>query len=91
MPWLAATATPTADPTPALMILLVIVTLGYLGWCAVWPFRACRRCHGMGRFTGPMRGIRLCRRCDGTGVRLRTGRRVWNAATRLYRDVNRHR
>jgi hypothetical protein len=38
-----------------------------------------------------MRGIRLCHRCQATGLRLRWGRRAWNGARYLYREVNRHR
>lgn len=88
---LAATATTRNDLTDALPLLLIVVTVGYLAVCAVWPFKACRRCRGTGRRRGPMRGIRLCHRCNATGLRLRWGRRVWNGTRRLYREVNRHR
>jgi hypothetical protein len=91
MPLLAATATATTSAEPALALLMIVLTVGYLLTCAVWPFRACRHCHGAGRHRGPLRGIRLCRHCNGTGLRLRLGRRVWNAAVRLSRDINRHR
>jgi hypothetical protein len=67
------------------------VTLGYLMMCAIWPFKACRRCDGIGMFHGPFGGIRLCGICDGTGLRLRLGRRMWNAFQRLYRDIKRNR
>jgi hypothetical protein len=60
---LTATATTASSPTSALVLLALIVTLGYALTCAVWPFRACRRCGGTGRLHGPLRGIRLCRRC----------------------------
>jgi hypothetical protein len=82
---LAATATTASSPTSALVLVALIVTLGYALTCAVWPFRACRRCQGTGRLHGPLRGIRLCRRCTGTGLRLRLGRRIWNHARDLYR------
>lgn len=84
---LAATATPDMLPTSTLILITVLVTLGYLLVCGIWPFRACRRCQGTGRLRGPMRGIRLCVRCDGTGLRLRFGRRLWNASRRAYRGI----
>lgn len=83
----AATATPVTVPSITLVLLLLAVTLGYLLVCAVWPFTPCRRCGGYGRHHGPMRGIRLCRHCDGSGLRLRMGRRAWNAGRRIYRDL----
>lgn len=86
----AATATSTTATSGGysglLFLALIVLTLGYLGLCWIWPFRPCRHCRGYGRFTGPMRGIRLCRRCDGTGLKLRAGRRVWNAGAKTYRD-----
>jgi hypothetical protein len=87
----AATATATTSPfaglSPLLALTMIIVTAGYLLLCWIWPFRACRHCRGVGRFMGPMRGIRLCRRCDGTGLKLRAGRRLWNAGTKTYRQL----
>lgn len=80
------TLTPLAN---ALLIATPFVTLGYLGLCLAWPYRACRRCGGWGQHHGPFRGIRPCGHCDGTGIRLRLGRRLWNATTRLYRDIHR--
>ena len=67
-----------------LLVISPFATLGYLGLCLVWPYRACRHCQGLGRFHGPFHGIRLCGRCDGTGLRLRLGRRVWNALRRHF-------
>lgn len=83
----AATATGSAGPSGALLLFMIVVTVSYLLACAVWPFKACRHCRGAGRHHGPMRGIRLCRHCDGSGLRLRFGRRVWNAGRRAYRDI----
>jgi hypothetical protein len=71
----------------ALWLPGLLVTLGYLGTCFVWPFKACRVCQGHGQIVGPFRGIRLCGYCAGTGLRLRLGRRLINAAGRLYRDI----
>ncbi len=82
---------PLASLASPLLVILPFVTVGYLGLCLVWPYKACRRCQGYGRFHGPFGGIRLCPSCDATGLRLRAGRRVWNAIRRLYRDINRYR
>jgi hypothetical protein len=87
---LETTVNPLAPLASALLIAAPFITLGYLGLCLVWPFKACRRCHGHGQFHGLFGGIRLCGHCDGTGLRLRLGRRAWNAFRRLYRDINSH-
>jgi hypothetical protein len=59
MPSLAATATPDAGPLAAFFGLLIIgsavLTLGYLFGCWLWPFAACRRCHGSGKRRSPAR------------------------------------
>ena len=73
-----------------ILIVVALVTIRYLGSCAIWPFTTCRRCDGHGRIGGPLGGIRLCPRCDATGLRLRLGRRAWNALRRLYRDITDH-
>jgi hypothetical protein len=50
---------------------------GYVIACAIWPFAACRKCDGAGRFLSPSgRAWRHCRRCKGSGSRVRTGRRI---------------
>jgi hypothetical protein len=87
---LETTVNPLAPLASTLLIASPFVTLGYLGLCLVWPFKACRRCRGHGQFHGLFGGIRLCGHCDGTGLRLRLGRRAWNAFRRLYRDINSH-
>lgn len=52
--------------------------LGYVIACAVWPYAACRKCDGRGRFRSPSgRAWRRCRRCKGSGERIRLGRRAW--------------
>jgi hypothetical protein len=71
-----------------LFLPALLVTAGYLLTCVVWPFKACRVCRGRGQFYGFMGGIRLCGACDATGIRLRFGRRLINAAGRLYREIN---
>lgn len=88
MPVAAATATTGVDLTGTLPLLVIVITVGYLLLCAVWPFKTCRRCHGLGRHRGPLHGVRLCHRCEGTGLRLRWGRRAWNGFRRLYREIN---
>ena len=75
-------------PLASLAIPLLIVTLGYCASCLIWPYRICRRCDGYGQRYGLFGVVRPCRHCDGTGLRLRLGRRIWNAATRLYRDLH---
>lgn len=62
----------------------VVWAAGYVGACAWWPFAACRRCKGQGRFMSPGgKYWRPCRRCKGAGTRTRTGRRIWVAIRRL--------
>lgn len=57
-----------------------VVLTGYLVACWMWPFAACMRCKGEGKFKSPWGGSwRKCRRCRGSGERLRVGRRLWNA------------
>jgi hypothetical protein len=80
-----------APPADVLFILAALITVGYIASCALWPYKACRGCRGYGQISGPFGGIRICRVCDGTGLRLRLGRRMWNAFRRLYRDINNRR
>lgn len=55
---------------------------GYVAACAVWPFAACPRCKGTGKRRSPSgKAFRTCPTCKGASRRLRTGRRVWLAAT----------
>jgi len=82
---------PLSPLASTLLAVSPFVALGYIGLCVVWPFTACRHCHGLGQFHGPFGGIRLCGTCEGTGLRLRLGRRIWNAVRRTYREINDHR
>jgi hypothetical protein len=50
------------------VLVLVIVTAGYLTRCWLFPFTRCRHARHFVR----------CRRCQGTGTRLRAGRRLLN-------------
>ena len=74
----------------ALILPLIIVTLGYIAACLVWPFAACRKCGGAGRHRSPSgRAWRYCHRCHGTGGRLRVGRRIWNYLRNLHKEGHR--
>src|SRR5437588_675608 len=76
-------------PEPALAslapLILIVVTLGYLVTCAVWPYTDCRWCTGSGKRGPSARLRRHCRRCDSTGLRLRIGRRIYNHLRNLQR------
>lgn len=76
----AATATSQIGAAAILALTLVIITLGYLLACWLWPFAACRRCHGSGKRRALIGrySFGLCRRCHGDGYRLRVGRHVLN-------------
>ncbi|RJL29951.1 hypothetical protein [Bailinhaonella thermotolerans] len=92
MPHLIATATthpatPTATfPTLAagvgwFLLAAALAALIYAAMCAVAPFGPCPRCApGKGR----KRKAAHCRHCDGTGLRLRTGRRLFNYLRRTF-------
>jgi len=85
----AATATHTTDLAGLLFIALTLLTLGYGFSCWLFPFGACRRCHGSGKRRNPFgRSFGLCRRCDGDGRRLRIGRRVINGLRELHDKSN---
>lgn len=76
--YLAATAT------------VALALLAYAASCAWWPFAACWRCDGAGKFARRDGKVwRTCRRCKGSGRRLRLGRRVWNYARRQHREGTR--
>ncbi|MGW0506064.1 hypothetical protein [Micromonospora sp. NPDC003241] len=66
-----------------------LVTLGYGLVCWVAPFKTCKRCAGTGQTTTRfLRRPRACRRCD-RGMRLRTGRRLYNTFHRLRSEARR--
>jgi hypothetical protein len=68
----------------------LVALAGYALACLVWPFAACRRCHGDGKSRSPSgRTWRACKRCKGTGRRLRVGRHVVNYLRRTQADANR--
>ncbi|MFD8527214.1 hypothetical protein ACFV0L_07350 [Streptosporangium canum] len=65
-----------------LPLCLSIVTLSYIGWCAVSPWGTCARCRPGGK-------NRTCRACNGTGMRPRLGWQLYAYARRLHRDGTR--
>ncbi|MGQ4355282.1 hypothetical protein [Streptomyces drozdowiczii] len=63
---------------------LLIALVYYTALCALRPFAACRKCRGLGqvsRFGKP----RICPRCHDRKLRLRLGRRAFNAWLRTHR------
>lgn len=76
---------PLATLASPLVLLLLVVTFGYILACAIWPYQPCPRCHGTGKLRAPFgRALRICGRCRGTGLRLRLGRRIWNHLRRHH-------
>lgn len=70
-------------PVASAVIAGLLGVAYYIAECAWWPFAACWRCDGAGRFKPENRKVwRNCRRCRGTGRRLRIGRRIWNSFAR---------
>ena len=68
--------------TPELIVTLTLVAamLIYVLLCWIRPFGRCRTCKGTGvRHTFLLRRVTGCRACRGNGLRLRIGRRVYNA------------
>lgn len=74
---------------PPAIPLALIVTLSYLLWVWLNPWKTCRRCHGYGRTPTGRGRPKLCRRCDGHGIRPRAIRRSQRAAKRMLRDARR--
>lgn len=84
---LAATATPGSSAVAMLIVAALTVTVGYCVACWIWPFKACRRCEGLGKRRSPSgRAFSYCRRCNGTGARLRAGRWIYNHLAVLRRN-----
>ena len=69
----------------SLCLSVPAVTLGYLAWCRISPFRHCRACDG----TGLDGRRRSCRRCGATGLRVRIGTHLTNEFMRIHRDRRR--
>jgi hypothetical protein len=72
---------------PSYLLLLTILTAGYLASCLFWPNRLCPRCAGTGRLVNASRtAARICAYCDGVGMYPRLGRRLLTAARRHRRN-----
>lgn len=85
MTHLAATATPETTMIGVLILAAMIATICYALGCWLWPFGACRRCHGSGKRRSPFgKAFGLCRRCGGDGRQLRIGRRIINRLRELH-------
>lgn len=64
-----------------LLVLALLIIVGYVIACVVWPFAACRRCSGTGKRRSPSgRAWRPCGRCGGNGARVRWGRLLFELA-----------
>ncbi|TDB96366.1 hypothetical protein [Actinomadura sp. 7K534] len=84
---LLAAASHTTHPSTAWLLLATLGAIGYLLHCVIWPYRACRKCDGAGRFRSPSgRAWRYCNRCGGKGAQLRTGRRIWTHLKSIDRN-----
>jgi len=82
MPFLAAASHSSGD-AGALILLGLIGLACYVVHSLIWPFRACRKCQGLGRFHSSSGGSwHYCRKCGGRGAEVRLGRRLWTWWTR---------
>jgi len=69
---IAADAASTGNPWPGLLVLALLAGAGYVVTTWLWPYAACRKCAGAGRFRSPSgKAWRSCRRCGGGGRRER--------------------
>ncbi|WP_329482244.1 hypothetical protein OG555_08445 [Kribbella sp. NBC_01484] len=67
----------TAGSVLLLAALALVLVVGYLLGCRIWPYANCPRCSGSGKSGSPTRkSFRNCPRCKGTGRRTRIGRRL---------------
>jgi hypothetical protein len=58
-----------------IILIGLSLTIGYLLFCLVSPYRNCTTCKGRRRVTGSFNRVRHCTRCDSAGLQLRPGRR----------------
>ncbi len=88
-PIITAASDSGAD-TGSFVFLALVAVAAYAVHCLVWPFRACRKCGGAGRFRSPSgRAWRYCDRCGGRAAQVRLGRRLWTYLTNT-RDRGTH-
>jgi hypothetical protein len=72
----------TAGSVLLLAAFSVVVAVGYLLGCRIWPYTNCPRCQGDGTSRAPGRkAFRDCPRCHGTGRRTRIGHRLLDRHT----------
>lgn len=70
-----------------LIVIALLLGVGYVLACAMWPFTACGRCSGTGKRRSPSgKAWRRCGRCDGSGRRVRMGRVAWELFVRSDHD-----
>lgn len=77
-------------PTQHLALLipaLIVVTLGYLTWVRIVPFKTCRHCHGLGRIQRRIGRPKPCKHCGGHGIRPRAFRGAQRTARRLRAEA----
>lgn len=61
----------------ALVLAVLGWAIGYALVCVWWPYGACGKCNGAGKFRSPSgKYWRPCGRCGGSGRRIRTGRLI---------------
>ena len=82
--------TPAELASPLSIAAPLAITFGYVVTCWFWPFKACRTCRGTGKLRAPFgRALRYCPACRHTGLRLRAGRKAYNALHRISRQHRR--
>ena len=82
MTLIVVAASDSGTDSGSFALLAVIAALAYVVHCLIWPFRACRKCGGAGRFRSPSgRAWRYCDACGGRAAQVRLGRRVWTYLT----------
>ncbi|TDC96019.1 hypothetical protein E1285_06250 [Actinomadura sp. 7K507] len=76
--------------TGSFVLFVIVAAVAYVVHCLVWPFRACRKCGGAGRFRSPSgRAWRYCDQCGGRAAQVRLGRRAWTYVMNT-RDRSKH-
>ena len=70
------------------VLLATSLAAGYALLCWILPFGRCYRCKKTGSHPRLItRRLRTCRRCRGAGLRLRTGRRLYNYFAHIHTDA----
>ena len=85
--FLLLTLSDSPDVKPIGIVGLFVLAVVHIGLYAAYPFKTCRTCKGTGKHRAALAlAYRYCHPCGGSGMRLRTGRKVWNAFTRTRRN-----